>query len=100
MEEIALTWPPFKSKTVALTSEVPTLLWSRLLQTLLPTAIKLSRGSGESLVLRLAHRAIAEVIHVQYLSSKEDKMARSSMLADYFSGRLADACMYKEKEGM
>lgn len=101
MEEIAHTWFPVTSKVAATPdSSVPPLLWSRLLHIVVSTAVELCKGSGDSLVLRIAHRAIVEVVNARYLPSTEAMQAHSSILADYFSGKLAaDALKLRRENG-
>lgn len=100
MEEITHTWCPVNSKVATPDNNtVPPLLWSRLLHTVVSIAVEFCKGSGGSLVLRITHRAISEVVHTRYLPSREAIKAHSSILADYFSGKLAADGLKKEKNG-
>lgn len=69
-------------------SAMPPLLWSQLYHGLAPF-LELRRGVGDTLVLRWSHKSLQECASSRYLGSEEVLCARSGMLADYFSGRLA-----------
>ena len=99
MEEIAHTWCPVNSKVATPDTTVPPLLWSRLFYTVASVAVEFCKGNGGSLVLRITHRAIAEVVHMRYLASREATQAHSSTLADYFSGKLAADGLKKKNGG-
>ena len=69
-------------------SALPPLLWSQLYHGLTPF-MELRRGTGDAVVLRWSHKSLQECASGRYLGSEEVLCARSTMLADYFSGRLA-----------
>ncbi len=90
MEELNRSWV-WSQDTL---SSVPPLVWSKLLHDIRPLT-EFRIGAGNALVLRWAHRQIEEVATSRYL---EHINSAFSMLADYFSGTLAQKSLEREKE--
>ena len=76
-------------------SAVPQLLWSQLYHGLAPF-LEMRRGPGDALVLCWSHRCLKKCARSRYLGSEETLHARFRMLADYFSGKLAEVMMEEE----
>ena len=86
LEELSCTGH-WSQKTLV---SVPPIVWSKLQKKLHPL-LQFRIGVGGALVLRWAHRQVEEVAAVQYLGLHHVKggFKAFSMLAEYFSGRLA-----------
>lgn len=68
--------------------QVPSLLWSRLLHSLLPSLLEFRRGEGDLLVLNLKHSVLRKVVQERYLESEEKQRQVFAQLSGYFSGKL------------
>ena len=84
-----------QSSEITHISAVPQLLWSQLYHGLTPF-LEMRRGPGDALVLCWSHRCLKECASSRYLGSEEALHARFHMLADYFSGKLAEVMMEEE----
>ena len=67
---------------------VPSLLWSRLLHSLLPSILEFRRGESDLLVLNLKHSVLRKVVEDRYLGSEEKRWMAFNQLSGYFSGKL------------
>ena len=70
------------------TDQFPSLLWSRLLHSLLPSLLEFRRGEGDLLVLNLKHSVLCKVVRERYLESEEKRKQVFAQLSSYFSGKL------------
>ena len=55
-------------------------------------------GLGGTLVLQWSHRQLAEAARDHYLNSEDTTRKRFGLLADYFSGKLAENTIKDDKQ--
>ena len=77
---------------------VPSLLWSHLLHSLLPSILEFRRGEGDLLVLNVKHSVIRKVVQKRYIESEKKRLQLLAQLSGYFSGKL-QGCSHIQKQG-